>query len=82
MTIASAVNAAIKAAKSKMGDVVSSGTYRVFQNRTYVAGVYTPVYDDVLVEYVPDRFTLEETQDSDYLLSDVKIIVFNTDNLI
>ena len=82
MTLAAAVNAAIRVAKSAMGDVVLSGTYRKFSERTYVAGTYTNLYDDQVVDYAPDRFTYEEMQGDDYQISDIKIVVFNTDNVV
>lgn len=82
MSLSGAVNAAIKVAKAKLGDLVQAGTYRKFREKVYVAGVYTNLYDDIPVEYAPDRFSYEEMRDEDYQLSDVKILVFNTDNVV
>jgi hypothetical protein len=82
MSLSGAINSAIKVAKAKLGDMVRDGTYRSFTGRSYIAGVYTPSYNNFPVSYAPDRFTLEEMQDADYQLSDVKIVVFNPDNQI
>jgi hypothetical protein len=82
MSLSGAINSAIKVARAKLGDLVQSGTYRSFSGRSYVAGVYTTTYINTPVDYAPDRFTLEETRDADYQLSDIKLVVFNPDNLI
>lgn len=82
MSLSSAINAAIRVAKSKLSDVVGQGTYRQFVERIYVAGKYTSVYNDIPVDYAPDRFSFQETQDADYQLADAKVIVFNTNNVI
>lgn len=82
MSLAGAVNAAVKAAKKGLGDLVSTAVLRKIVSETYNVGLgkYIPVTEDHTVEMVPDKFSYNEQQDADYLATDIKILVFNPDN--
>ena len=81
MSLAGAINAAVKSAKRSLGDVIVQATLRK-PNSTYdtALGRYVDAPVDFSVEVAPDRFTLSEQQDPNYQILDVKLIVFNQNN--
>lgn len=81
MSLAGAVNAAVKAAKKSLGDVIVGAILRK-PNSTYdtTLGRYVDTQVDLPVEVAPDRFTFNEQQDQNYQINDVKLIVFNPNN--
>ncbi len=82
MSLSGAVNSAVKAARQGLGDLVTNATLRKINSETYdvAQGKYIPVTEDRTVEMVPDKFSYNEMQDTDYLVTDIKILVFNPDN--
>lgn len=81
MSLSGAVNAAVKAAKKSLGDVIVGATLRK-PNSVYdtTQGKYVDAPVDTPVEVAPDRFTFNEQQDQNYQINDVKLIVFNPNN--
>lgn len=77
MSIAGAIDQAIKVAKRNMGDLLVSMTLKVPGSTTYVGGVKTTTYNDVTVEGVPDKFSYHEMQAEDFVQSDLKYVIFN-----
>lgn len=82
MSMAKAINDAIRIARVNMGDLIGKGTLRTISSKTYDAAVgrYVTTSADVEVEYVFDKFTYEEQQAEDFLQTDLKIVLFNPDN--
>lgn len=82
MSLASAVNEAIIAAKAGLGDLVISAIHKKVTSKTYnaAAGKYEAVTTDIAVEGVADTFSFVEQQALDFNQSDVKFSVFNPGN--
>lgn len=82
MSISSAINQALKAARTQLGDLVKAATVRNVTGKTYdsSAGTYTPTTSDRLVEYVPDQFSYNEQMEQGFEQTDLKIGVLNPNN--
>lgn len=81
MSLAGAVNAAVKQARIALGDAIVTATIRK-PNSTYNAstGKYVDSPIDTPVEAASDKFTFNEMQDPGYQVTDVKLIIFNPNN--
>lgn len=81
MSLAGAVNSAVKQARMALGDVIVNATLREV-NSVYdtTTGRYIDTDVDKSVEVAPDKFSFNELQDPGYQGTDVKLIVFNPNN--
>lgn len=66
----------IKKARAELGDLVVKVTLRRKTGQTYANGKVTPVYTEKDLDGVHDKFDVTETDTSQVLLGDKKVVCF------
>lgn len=82
MSIASAVQKAIRIAKVNLGDIVRTAQYQRRSSNQYdvSTGTNTVLTDSIDIQWSPDKFSFSELESGMYTEKDVKIVVFNDSN--
>lgn len=82
MSLASAVNEAVRIARRNLGDAIVQATLHRTESKTYdsATGTYSSSPSEITIDGVVDKFTYTEESSQDYHVTDVKFAIFNPSN--